>query len=472
MARPTPDPHPAGSAPRLATALPAPWRWLLAPLHALERTRGWRRLLLLGLELLVLAALLGLAWWSTSLVRLPDIGDPFDVTTLAREAAVPPERNAMPLYERALEALRTSEQGGARVGDLRFWDQTAWLAVDPKVQRWVTEHHAVLPLWLAAAERPDAALDDPLTRTALSAATGNALLMQLQDLTRLAVLEASRRRQVDHDPAGAWTLYRGVLRTSRHAGRNQGLMGRMFGLNLLQHVAGPIQSWAFEPGVDPPLLRRALADVRAAQALTEPAAHTVQHEYLMQRNTLRREATERLLPRPLLVAGLDVPPGLVRAYLTLYREPERALRISQLYFARWLAECGKPTAARLGYDRPASMPIPEIIRVGPEAPESVRAVDEPTLRSWIESSPWLNGRLPVVTQLPYISMSQALIDRDQQILDVLTIRLAEALYQLEHGEPAPSLGALIGPDLPRLPGSYEGTDAPESVVLPSTGRRR
>ena len=53
---------------------------------------------------LAVAAVAFAAWWLTSLMGLPDIGDPFDVAAIS-EPAIPDERNAFTFLRRAHEAL-------------------------------------------------------------------------------------------------------------------------------------------------------------------------------------------------------------------------------------------------------------------------------------------------------------------------------------------------------------------------------
>ena len=62
------------------TQRPSVWVTVaLAPLLAIERTRGWRRLGLLvlyGIAALVIGAFL---WRRAQLAAVPDVGEPFDV---------------------------------------------------------------------------------------------------------------------------------------------------------------------------------------------------------------------------------------------------------------------------------------------------------------------------------------------------------------------------------------------------------
>ena len=53
---------------------------LLFPLRAIERARGWRRLALLLLYVLIALPILALLWRRSQLAGLPDVGEPFDAS--------------------------------------------------------------------------------------------------------------------------------------------------------------------------------------------------------------------------------------------------------------------------------------------------------------------------------------------------------------------------------------------------------
>jgi hypothetical protein len=71
---------------------------LLFPLWAIERARGWRRLGLLLLYVLIALPILGPFWRRSQLVGLPDVGHTFDGPGSRPAARVPDDRNAFVLY--------------------------------------------------------------------------------------------------------------------------------------------------------------------------------------------------------------------------------------------------------------------------------------------------------------------------------------------------------------------------------------
>jgi hypothetical protein len=86
-----------------------------------------------GLSVVLIFALGGGAiWWLTSLNGLPDIGDPFDLSSF-RVIGIPDEKNAFTYYRRAQDALtpfptlpRAVTAGAASV---------AWSPADPESAR-------------------------------------------------------------------------------------------------------------------------------------------------------------------------------------------------------------------------------------------------------------------------------------------------------------------------------------------------
>src|SRR5262245_33142022 len=106
---------------------------ILAPLHWLERSRGWRRRALL-LAYLAVGLAVGLALrWLTCLGGLPDIGAPFDVAAF-RAVSVPGDRNAFPLYRKASAAM---EPRARMVDASRFLRalRDGWSKADPELRR-------------------------------------------------------------------------------------------------------------------------------------------------------------------------------------------------------------------------------------------------------------------------------------------------------------------------------------------------
>src|SRR5262249_3816588 len=105
-------------------------------------------------------ALLGVAaaveafalWWLTSLRGLPDIGDPFDPTTI-RQPAIPDDHNAFTFLRRAHEALGPLPD---RLPSLKNPDLTVgWSEVSPDVRAWVEANPRSIELFLKGADRAD-----------------------------------------------------------------------------------------------------------------------------------------------------------------------------------------------------------------------------------------------------------------------------------------------------------------------------
>ncbi len=199
---------------------------LLAPLTWLERTRGRKRIALVFLYVLILAILGVLAWRAMSLRALPDIGDPVDDSEFT--GRVPEEENAFTLYRKASEIYKRTDREEYRV-DPAAWKVTDWSQADPVVRRWVEDNREALRLWLEGSERDEAQLIDPRTVTS---STRTDPVWDLRDFARMAVLEASRRMG-EGDVAGAWELYRGVLRASRHVGMRGTGMQRIIGATMV-----------------------------------------------------------------------------------------------------------------------------------------------------------------------------------------------------------------------------------------------
>ena len=421
---------------------PAPLRWLAAPLLWLERARGRKRTALAALYLLLVAAAGVLLWRGSRLAGVPDVGDPFDARPL-RALRVPDDRNAFVLYRRAAARLQRDSVIERRI----FNGPYAYPAGDARAVAFLAANAAALDLWRRGTERPDALcvpLDELTFDTRMTEIQGH------RDLVRLALVEASRLRGAG-DLAGAWGWYRAILRGSRHVGNHAVIIGRLVGIAEYATARGPIGTWMADPRVDAALLRRALDDVRAINAMTMPDSEPVRIEYLSVAHALGHLGwlMESVLRDPPWSAGVVDHkvwyyhlPAYWRAAWFLQHEPERSRRIARLAFANWLAHCGEPPGRRplmigtkaapwLVYDAPGpgGMPARELVRL-------------------IESSPLCKDFLPSLG-----AFGQAL-DRDRAQRAGLVMTLAGRLYELERGKPPGSPDDLIGTYLDRLPEGY------------------
>ena len=134
-----------------------------------------------------------------------------------------------------------------------------------------------LEAWRAGTERPDALYHQP---GKMAFDTILPVVQDLRMLGRLAELEGTRLEEKGA-MAEAWNWYKGILRSSRHVGRHGVIIERLVGAAIFETSSRRITHWAADPRVDAALLRRALADALAADALTPPLSDSMKLEYLI-----------------------------------------------------------------------------------------------------------------------------------------------------------------------------------------------
>jgi hypothetical protein len=427
------------------------------------------------------AAIIGaLIWRTQGLVELPDLGEPFDVAEALRPVAIPDNENAYVAYAAARQKL---VKPANPINDARreFLDVAAWKA-DIKALTWATaaegsrayleDKRPALEIWREGSRLRDALYHQP-NRIALDSPLN--LLEDARTLAALAALEGSRLEGAGvKDGARGW--YLAILRSSRLVGRHGSLVQRVYGAKIHALAARCILRWAADPGVDAGLLRRALAETLAADALTSPLSDAIKIDYLICQwdladlghfeNTLR-EFGRRL---PLLGEGaLDqfvlspvVRNSAQRFRLIATNDVERSRRAIQLLFANWLAQADRPAAGRA----PLAIQEPTWIYVDdPSAPPAARAVKPDVLRRAIGQttiarfffgSEFMQGGPPWERD--------GVLARERRGRSVLIVRLAAELYRREHGASPASTGALVGPYLEELPGGIDSGDAIPKAV--------
>jgi hypothetical protein len=79
--------------------------------------------------------------------------------------------------------------------------------------------------------------------------------------------------------------------------------------------------------------------------------------------------------------------------------------------------------------------------------------------AWLRSSPLADYLMASIDNI------QKALDNEQATRDATLVRLAEEIYEREHGAPPKTLGELVGPLLDRLPDRYAADDP---VELPAT----
>jgi hypothetical protein len=434
---------------------PACWAW-----RARRVARGFR------IPALVLIAAMagGALWWATSLVGLPDVGDPFDVAAFRAEA-VPDDRGAFALYRQALGKLTVvRRRGNAQPSRASVDPLVAWSAADPALREWAAENREALDLFRAGADRSEALLS-----SAGKAPAPGSMLISFAALVRLALLEGSRLEERG-DMAGAWGWYRAILFMTYHHHRRGNADERSIAANYYQPlVRQRAATWAADRRTDAALLRRALRDALACEPRVESDVHTLKAEYLAMMSQLDEPYGVLHEPDgdglPTAVAGVPWPPPQLHEWRRfLGREPERSRRVLRLVFADWLAALdpagsrpSKP-ALRVVFRARRQNHAVLLYDVPPEAPPAARALSPQALAGWLVSTSDAR-RLLGGWSLQAVRRAEHAGHR------ALVIVQAEALYERERGAPPPSEEALVGTYLERLPD--DGSDELDDGTVPA-----
>jgi hypothetical protein len=427
---------------------------LLFPLRAIERARGWRRLGLLLLYVMIALPILALLWRRLQFAGLPDVGNTFDLAATRPPGGVPDDRNPFVLYRQAAQRFREMNKDEAESfskANLR------WSAADATLRRWVTENREAVSLLRAGSERPKAYLNRPATIDLLALADEQEIIRRLSWIGDAALFEAGRLRAAG-DAAGAWALLKAVVRASRHMEQAVPTAWcQTTAMTLVQYAREPVLEWAQDPSVSVTLLQRALDDLTAAEALTPPLSHFYRGEYWVADASLE-------YPQPLIAerarhladAGTSDLSAIAPALDAFLRgEPERSRRVLRLLAANDLAWCDRATA-----ERPSlAVPRLRIYEADPSTPPAARAVAPEELARWADSilvnpaPPWRMGDLEKWRQ------------NDRWSLGQLKEAVAVPLYTHEMGRPPASPAEALRRYLPI---SGDTPDRDEAEPLPTS----
>lgn len=427
---------------------------LTAPFRLVERARGNRRLALIGMYGLIAGAIGVLSWRQTSLRGLPDVGDPFDVAAfVGRE--VSQGDDAFEAFGDALELLDDRDLI-AMTHDLQDARKADWAVLSPALRSWVDRNRRASERWKVGAERSSG---NPPWMDAEDLWEGIERVDRLVSFNYLALMEGARL-EGEGDLAVAWEWYRALMRAGFHLQRGGGYGERLRGMSSVSFASEEMQEWAADPRVDGTLLRRALADEREAGAMAVPNSETLKAEYVRVKRTLDepwriRRSVRREDPRVRHHGWQDADsywyrylPGYLEARWWLMQEPERSRRVARIAYANWLAHCDGVTAFR----PPQAGPYPGLFTTAPQSPAEAFAYPS-ELYDWLESSLlWDAGiRQP--------SDRDNWRRREDGRMATLLVTLAREAYRREHdGREAPTLDALVGPYLDRLPVGYAEPD--------------
>jgi hypothetical protein len=273
---------------------------------------------------------------------------------------------------------------------------------------------------------------------------------------QMALLEASRREE-HGDMAGAWEIYRAALRTTYHIRQHATLVRRLSAQAWHTEVRDRVTSWAANARTTPALIRRALDDVIACEALAPSESYTLKSEYLNVEDLLDSPGNPGRHTPPAWMISLGsrpaiqslavvLPPeqiqSIVDAWRTWRREPERSRRVFRLVAANWLAYYDLPPGQRPSAD--PNVARWELYPLGPSAPANARALSPEALGRWLDT---VHDAQEILQLFNWrgIRIKEWAGHRE------LVIRLASALYRRDHGTDPPEPEVLVGPYLKRLP---------------------
>jgi hypothetical protein len=427
---------------------------LLLPLKWVERSKGWKRRGLMFLYFWIFLFVSAIGWRQLHLLRLPDLREPFDEAKYGT-VRIAESDNALPLYEAANTLLKPQSLEVSRV-PFKNWDFMDWNKLDPLLKRYAIDNQPALDLWIKAADRRDFLLIQP---NQIRDSTSIDQIVSVRNLARLAMFRASEKIAQD-DFAGAWNVYRAVLRSSRHVGLHGVVNQRIIGNVILSNAQIPISAWIENPGTTSAMLKQAIRDVEVCQAMTPPISEMVRMEYFVSKDLLSQMETwgKYDVNGPDGAANWYVHvPGVVQGRHFLLREPERSQRILRLITAGILAQSDRPRWAR----PPLASKRFMIYQIDSRTPPAVASISAEALAGWAESS----GYSTIAYDLDSFVMTK--LEAEDAIFDTWRLRMAERAYQIDHGKPPKTHADLLGAYLEQLP---EGIEPSDPVGTPSVSQ--
>ncbi len=421
-----------------------PWRW--------SSTTGW---------LLVLAFVMllpfGVRAWCLS--RVPDPGEPFDLTTFL-PAQIATSENAFTHYNAAAQQLRAAQNVWGRQNSVRVGNVSGPLVGLPMAARFKVLTDGLLALtedeakWIASL-RP--ALDEWRRGTELTLAspfiTVNSKVSLLYgvhanaaEFVALARVEAMRC-EAKADVAGAWEWHRAAIRFCRH----QALYSRSSnpGVPTLQPfrvAATGIVRWAEQPRVTSEELRTALAVVRDESAQYQPLSMHLKTRYLLWRRdwVVSDWGRDRLGLRAKLPQGAKSFAFVGRPLSWLVGEPEVTRRLHALVLLNQLNEIDKPLNQRRPLvDTRFTLFDTDPSTLGKPGQISPREIH----RALNSSALWRNS----VTWLFVVQYTDAAVLEEQAQQSALEIVLAAQAFRRDTGAFPESLDQLVPEYLQAVP---------------------
>jgi hypothetical protein len=424
--------------------------------------REHRRWILAGFAAVVTVVALMWIWGIRHAGLLPDVGDPFDVAAALRPVVIADDDNGFVLYRAASRRLSKFPQSLRTVD---FADLT-WAQANADARAYLDKNAQALEIWREGSDRREAVYHQP---GELAIDTILPVIQDSRYLAWLAALEGSRHEEKG-EMDDAWTWYRAILRSSRHAGMHGVTIERIVGAAVHKQVAPRILHWAADPRVGARLLHQALDDVLAADAMTAPLSRAIELEYLIVlRDLSELRVTVRDMPMPggrrgwleQVVNATGAKPTIQRVRLQATNDVDRSRRVFRLLFANWLAQADKPAAERA----PIAIAKPIVIfAADASAPPAARAVAPEILDKAIDHAAFARETFcPDESTTGAFSLWNAPWDHakfggEPRRRAVLIVKLAAELYRREHGRAPDKAGNLVGPYLKALPAEIKSED--------------
>ena len=220
---------------------------------------------------------------------------------------------------------------------------------------------------------------------------------------------------------------------------------------LARRPAESVADMGRRPKTTPALIRRAIDDVTACEALAPSEQDSLKVGYLAvialldgPRNPGRHVPLVRFTRfwNPDYQLNPEQIQAIWDTWRFFRREPERSRRVIRLLTANWLAYLDVPAG-----DRPNPNPRIasfDVYAFGPQSPPQARALSPEALDRWFDTA------YDAQQVLRYIESSGVQTVEQANHVDFL-ILLGTELYHRDHGTDPPSAEALVGPYLKSLP---------------------
>lgn len=394
------------------------------------RPRFRRSRIVLTLLAIVLLCLSPLEFRAMRLAAVPNISEPFDVREFGT-VSIPEPDNAFVLYEQAASSLTPPSAAVSK--DLDQATEEGWTAASADVRAWVESNKTSIETYRLGSERPNFLYHQPLDyRVDITLP----VTQELRTLARLARLEASRREDAG-DVAGAWALYKAMLRSSRHTGMHGCLIERLVGIAIQATAVGPILRWSARSDVDAQLLAQALGDLRASGQMTVPLSVGIKIEYIVLSHALNHPES---LAIDDALKGLETPPG--RVWMFMNGEPDLSRRVMCLIVANQLSQCDLPAWERA----PITMGGAGLFET-----DGAGASEPGNLPSAAKIKEWTAQTLIARRIVPAIAQAIQAVTRDEAKQAGLEAALAAQLHYREHRRVPDRIEDLEGKYLPQIP---------------------